>query len=234
LTSFLDVANRECPAAASVLVLWAHGSGLDNVHDAPVKPPDGHPAGPGLGPRRQVDLGRRGLERTRAHRRSPASGADRAQRGARLRRAVRRHATARHDRAGRSARPRRRLAAARRSDRYGCRWGRTEQRAVPDQRIDEAGDRASALGKVDVLALNACWMGALEVEYEMRNIAAFEVACQVYARPWSYGAIISSLVKAPAQSAEQLARGLVAIVHDEIKAGKRGRRAVGDPRPVRR
>jgi len=62
--------------------------------------------------------------------------------------------------------------------------------------------------------------GALEVEYEMRNIAAFEVACQVYARPWSYGAIISSLVKAPAQSAEQLARGLVRSSRRD-QAGKR-------------
>jgi len=47
LTSFLDrVANRECPAEASVLVLWAHGSGLDQRARRAVKPPDAIRPGP--------------------------------------------------------------------------------------------------------------------------------------------------------------------------------------------
>src|SRR5689334_22866499 len=34
LTSFIDTANLRCPARSTALVLWAHSSGLDNVHDS--------------------------------------------------------------------------------------------------------------------------------------------------------------------------------------------------------
>ncbi|HET9627781.1 MAG TPA: clostripain-related cysteine peptidase [Kofleriaceae bacterium] len=202
LTGFLDAANQACPAAASLLVLWAHGVGLDGLHDAPAHAADDHPAGPKLGP-------------------STPSAPGLATGGSRRQAALIAHSAVLGYDVLKAGAPIG-LPPAKRSERYGCRWG-------PDPNSGEfltnvsmkQAIAASARGKVDVLALNACWMGALEVLYELRNIAAFELACQVYARPWSYGAIIAALVAAPTQSAEQLARHLVAIVHDEIKDGKR-------------
>lgn len=190
LTKFLDDANQAAPAAATMLTLWAHGSGLDHVHDAPAR--DGAGLGPGIttsGGRRQAAL--------IAH--SAVLGYAVLRSGAPVE-----------------------LPPARHPEKYGCRWGPDPNSGQFLTNVSmKQAIAASKHGRVDVLALNACWMAALEVEYELRNIAAFEVASQVYAWPWPYGAIIDALVKAPTQSAEQLARHVVAIVHDEIKAGKR-------------
>ena len=191
LTHFLDAANQGAPAAANALVLWAHGAGLDNVHEAPQK------NGEGLGPAVTTNSGRRQAALI-AH--SAVLGYNVLRNGAPVE-----------------------LPPARTSERYGCRWGPDPNSGQFLTNVSmKQAIAASKHGRVDVLALNACWMGALEVEYELRNIAAVEVASQVYAMPWSYGAIVEALVKAPTQSAEHFARGLVALVHDEIEAGTRG------------
>jgi hypothetical protein len=107
-------------------------------------------------------------------------------------------------------------------ERYGCRWG-------PDPNTGEfltnvimkRAIAASRRGSVDLLGLNACWMAALEIEYELRNVAAVEVASQVYARPWPYRAIVESLSRNPAQSADELGRSIVAAVRADIAADQR-------------
>jgi hypothetical protein len=188
LTGFLDEAGKRFPAAATALVLWAHGSGIDHVHDAPAK------RGPGLGGPAPI---------------GPASGLRRTGRGggpALLGCAPwLGKATDAPDAPG-----------------YGCRWG-------PDPNTGhfltnvtmKKAIAASQLGRVDLLGLNACWMAALEVEYELRGVAGVEVASQVYAKPWPYRAIAEALSRTPAPSAEQLARAIVAGVRAEITAGHR-------------
>jgi hypothetical protein len=196
LTSFLNEATRAVPAASTMLVLWAHGSSLDHVQPPE---PDGHPAGPKLGGggRRQAALiahsAALGYEILRGGAPPPLMAAGALE-----------------------------LPAARRSERFGCHWGPdpNTQRYLTNVSMKQA-IAASERGHVDVLGLNACHMGTLEVEYEMRNVAAFQVACQVYARGWPYGAIIAALSKSPAQSAEQLAKAIVSAVHADILLGKR-------------
>ncbi|HEY6175087.1 MAG TPA: clostripain-related cysteine peptidase, partial [Kofleriaceae bacterium] len=105
---------------------------------------------------------------------------------------------------------------------YGCRWG-------PDPNTGhfltnvtmKKAIAASQIGRVDLLGLNACWMAALEVEYELRGVAGVEIASQVYAKPWPYRAIAEALSRTPAPSAEGLARAIVAAVRAEITAGHR-------------
>jgi hypothetical protein len=209
LTDFLNEANRAFPAASSALVLWAHGSGLDHVHNYPAKASAaghggaaGEHASPGLG-------GGLGHGASLGHR-AALGHAGRLGRGA----ALGNGAFLGHG--GRCQPP------PRKPEPYGCRWGPDP---VTHQFLTNVAMKqaiaASGRGHVDVLALNACWMAALEVEYELRNVAAVEVASQVYARPWPYGAIIASLSATPAQSADQLARTIVATVQSEIALGKR-------------
>lgn len=178
LTDFLDDAAVRFPAAATALVLWAHGSGIDHVHDAPDRPGDG--------------LG--GLVPWTPPRSAPGAGV--------------------------CAAPW--LGKARTPSGYGCRWG-------PDPSTGQfltnvtmkKAIAASQQRRVDLLGLNACWMAALEVEFELRGVAGVEVASQVYAKPWSYRAIAEALSRSPAPSAEQLARAIVASVRAEIAAGTR-------------
>ena len=219
LTGFLNEANKAFPASSSMLVLWAHGSGLDHVHDYPAKASTPGPGGevgghgaPGLG----GGLGH--ADSLSDHRAAFA--------------ALRRRAPFGHDgpRSRRAALGEQTLLGRggpvqtppRKPEHYGCRWGPDP---VTHQFLTNVAMKqaiaASARGHVDVLALNACWMAALEVEYELRNVAAVEVASQVYARPWPYGAIVASLSATPAQSADQLARTIVAAVQAEIALGKR-------------
>jgi cysteine peptidase C11 family protein len=173
LTGFLDAARQKLPAASTALVLWAHGSGIDHVHDAPAK------RGGGLG----------GLSRWTPRATGPQVCAP---------------------------------WITRAPPPYGCRWG-------PDPNSGQfltnvtmkKAIAASQLRHVDLLGLNACWMAALEVEYELRGVAGIEVASQVYAKPWPYRAIAEALSRTPAPSAEQLARTIAAAVRAEISLGER-------------
>lgn len=175
LTGFLDAAHQRLPAASTALVLWAHGSGIDHVHEAP--------------DRRDGGLG--GL--------SPWTP--------------------------RVAAPRAAVPWIVRSPApppYGCRWG-------PDpnsgQFLTNVTMKKAIAGsqqrRVDLLGLNACWMAALEVEYELRAVADVVIASQVYAKPWPYRAIAEALSRTPAPSVEPLARAIVASVRGEIAAGSR-------------
>lgn len=170
LTGFLNAAARRFPAGSTALVLRAHGSGLDHVHDYPSK-------GDGLGggmfaaaPWRDPRLDRLGL-------REPIG----------------------------------------RPESYGCRWGPdpTTGRFLTNVTMKKA-IAASSAGRVDVLALNACWMATLEIEHELRSVAAIQVASQVNAKPWPYRAIVAALSQDPARSAEDLAKLIVTSVGDEI------------------
>jgi hypothetical protein len=163
LTGFLNAAARRHPAAATALVLRAHGSGLDHVHDTP-----------------RVADGLSWPGPTRLE-----------------------------------------LDPPRRPESYGCRWGPdpnsgqfltnvTMKRAIA----------ASLRGCVDVLALNACWMATLEIEYELRNVASVEVASQVNAKPWSYGALVQALARRPSQPPDQLARAILASVEADLDRRK--------------
>lgn len=175
LTSFLDAAHHRLPAASTALILWAHGSGIDHVHDVPAK------RGGGLG----------GL--------SPWTP-----------RATRPQVCAPWFTRAPAMPP------------YGCRWGPDpgSGQFLTNVTMKKA-IAASQLRHVDLLGLNACWMAALEVEYELRGVAGIEVASQVYAKPWPYRAIAEALSRTPPPSAEQLARTIVAGVRAEIGLGKR-------------
>src|SRR6185295_7365766 len=194
LTAFLNLAGKRLPAGATALTLWAHGSGLDHIHDYRKKP--GGPGGGGLGG-------------------SPTSeptGLLAADQAARLRTPY-----------GRALSPRGRLTAwLPRHPGYGCRWGPDPNtgRFLTNVTMKKA-IAASLAGHVDLLAINACWMATLEVEYELRHAAPAIVASQVYAKPWPYRAIVEALSRRPAQTAEQLAQTIVTAVGAEIAAGQR-------------
>jgi hypothetical protein len=188
LTDFLRTASENHPASLTALVLRAHGSGLDHVHDYPRSKAGGLGGGPGHG-------AWPGHPMAQGHRLPLGHQALLA--GARLE-----------------------IEPQRRPDSYGCRWGPdpltghfltnvTMKKAI-------AASTPGGYGRVDVLALNACWMATLEIEYELRSVAEIEVASQVNAKPLPYEAIVTSLSRHPAQSAEQLARTIVASVKDEI------------------
>lgn len=191
LTGFLDAAGRRLPASSTALVLRAHGSGLDYVHDYPSKGGGLGGGGP-LGHAGRLDLG--------------AALAPRAALGREVM----------LGRAGLAIEP------LPRPERYGCRWG-------PDPNTGhfltnvtmKKAIAGSVDGRVDVLALNACWMATLEIAYELRGVADVEVASQVNAKPWPYRAIVTSLSRSPARSAGELARTIVASVEDEIAEGRR-------------
>jgi hypothetical protein len=190
LTGFLNLAGKRSPAAATALVLWAHGSGLDHIHDYHKKP--GGPGG-GLGG-------------------AASSGLLADDQAARLRTPY-----------GRALSARGRLAAwLPRHPGYGCRWGPDPNtgRFLTNVTMKKA-IAATLAGQVDVLAINACWMATLEVEYELRHAAAAIVASQVYARPWPYDAIVEAMSRRPVQSAEQLAQTIVTAVSAEIAADQR-------------
>lgn len=84
---------------------------------------------------------------------------------------------------------------------------------------------ASARRRVEILGLNACWMASFEVEYELRSVSDVQIASQVYAKPWPYGAIVATLAATPDLPADQLAKECVACVRAEITAGDRKTRS---------
>jgi Clostripain family len=220
LTSFLNAANRTFPARSSALMLWAHSSGLDHLHDYPKKKKKAHRQ-PGLdsvfgeqdSSEHSSELGG-GVEIEEASVAQPGS----------LYQPVFGQGSLGHDGFGRHSFGHHVLdqRSPGRPERYGCRWG-------PDpnthQFLTNVGMKkailASARQRVEVLGLNACWMASLEVEYELRNVSDVQIASQVSANPWPYGAIIATLAAAPDLPAEQLAQAIVASVRSEIMAGKR-------------
>jgi hypothetical protein len=194
LTGFLNLAARRLPPGATALTLWAHGSGLDHIHDYRKKP--GGPGGGGLGG---------------APTEKP-SGLLAADQATRLRTPY-----------GRALSPRGRLTAwLPRHPGYGCRWGPDPNtgKFLTNVTMKKA-IAASLTGHVDLLAINACWMATLEVEYELRHAAPAIVASQVYAKPWPYRAIVEGLSQQPVQTPEQLAQTIVAAVSAEIAADQR-------------
>jgi Clostripain family len=79
----------------------------------------------------------------------------------------------------------------------------------------------STAKRVDLLALNACWMSVLEVEHELSAVSSVQLASQVYATRWPFGAIIKALSAQPAQSTEDLARTIVTRIQADLDAKKR-------------
>jgi hypothetical protein len=73
---------------------------------------------------------------------------------------------------------------------------------------------ASAIHRVDVLGLNACTMASLDVEYELRGVSGVQVASQLNARPWDYGAIVQTLATSPAPTSRLLAMAIVNSVRE--------------------
>lgn len=194
LTGFLNLAGKRLPPGATALTLWAHGAGLDHIHDYHKKP--GGPGGGGLGGGAPTEC----------------AGLLAADQAARLRTPY-----------ARALSPRGRLTAwLPPRPGYGCRWGPDPNtgRFLTNVTMKKA-IAASLAGQVDVLAINACWMATLEVEYELRHAAAAIVASQVYAKPWPYRAIVEALSLRPVQTAEQLAQTLVTAVGAEIAADQR-------------
>jgi hypothetical protein len=104
---------------------------------------------------------------------------------------------------------------------YGCSWGPDPntggELTVPE--VKQAIS-ASTRHRVEILGLNACGMAFLEVVHELRNVADVQVASQVEARPWPYGAIVQTLVKSPEMTPAQLAIAIVDTVRTEIATGR--------------
>lgn len=74
---------------------------------------------------------------------------------------------------------------------------------------------------VDVLAFNACSMAMLEVAEELRDVAAIQLASQVEATLWPYGALTAALSAAPRLSAEGFAQALVHAVREQLARQER-------------
>lgn len=79
----------------------------------------------------------------------------------------------------------------------------------------------SARKRVDVLALNACWMAMFEIEHELREVCAVAVASQVFAQTWRYGDLVTQLCTRPPASAPELGALLVARAAQQMAAGER-------------
>jgi hypothetical protein len=192
LTRFLNATDHSLPDRSTALVLWAHSTGLDHVHDHARKAAGGHP-GLGGGVDEVVDRApARGYDPARSY--DPAIG---------------------HGWRDQPSRQR----PERYGCRWGP--DPNTHRFLTNIAMKRA-IAASTRHRVDVLGLNACWMASLEVEYELRSICDVQVAAQVDAQPCPYGEIITALAAAPRQSAEQLATAIVASVQSEITKGNRG------------
>lgn len=200
LTRFLDAGNGQFPDRANALVLWAHSTGLDHVHNyarkaasrgaGPESGPGDH-AGHGLGGMAVAsidELGRAGVPPL-VYPFTPGP------------------LTPGPLMPGPRTLP----------PRYGCGWG-------PDPNtkhfLTNIGMKKAILrsrrGRVEILGLNACWMASLEVEYELRRVSDVQIACQVDALPWPYGTIVAAIAEAPEQTTEQLAIAIVDSVRTEI------------------
>jgi hypothetical protein len=203
LTSFLNAANRNFPARSSALVLWAHSSGLDHVHH--YRKNKALSPGPDrvFGSRHQLGLGGgAGLE--------TASGSEPANSDLPM---------FSHGRIGRGDLGRR---SRDRGEHYGGCWGPdpNSHKLLTNVGMKKA-IAASAQRRVEILGLNACWMASLEIVYELRHVSDVQIASQVYANPWPYGAIIATLAADPDLPAERLAGAIVDSVRSEIAADKR-------------
>jgi hypothetical protein len=210
LTRFLDAGNGQFPDRANALVLWAHSTGLDHVHNyarkaasrgaGPESGPGDH-AGHGLGGMavESIDeLGRAGVPPL-VYPLTPGPFTP----GPLM--------------------PGPRMPGPRTlPPRYGCGWG-------PDPNtkhfLTNIGMKKAILrsrrGRVEILGLNACWMASLEVEYELRRVSDVQIACQVDALPWPYGTIVAAIAEAPEQTTEQLAIAIVDSVRTEIRTHHR-------------
>jgi hypothetical protein len=193
LTSFLDAAHDTSEASSTALVLWGHGTGMDDIHEylkaggpityerwaeARSEPLD-------LGDRR-TPLALAGVSGPLP--RWPSGFLEPHEFFARL------------------------------ADRVGSdpRTGEFLTNITLRQSI-----ATSKRKRVELLGFDACWMATLEVAYELRSVADVHVGCQVFAEAWPYGAIVTALSAAPSQSAEQLARTIVASINSEITDGRR-------------
>ncbi|HEY0989084.1 MAG TPA: clostripain-related cysteine peptidase [Kofleriaceae bacterium] len=205
LTRFLDAGNGQFPDRANALVLWAHSTGLDHVHNyarkaasrgaGPESGPGDH-AGHGLGGMavESIDeLGRAGIPPLVYPLMPGPLMPGPLMPGPLM--------------PGPRTLP----------PRYGCGWG-------PDPNtkhfLTNIGMKKAILrsrrGRVEILGLNACWMASLEVEYELRRVSDVQIACQVDALPWPYGTIVAAIAEAPEQTTEQLAIAIVDSVRTEI------------------
>lgn len=102
--------------------------------------------------------------------------------------------------------------------RLGPDWGTQQFLSNDDVRSAIA---ASARGKVELLAFNACAMGMIEVAYELREVTDVLVFSQLFARTWPYGAIAAELSRGPGLSASDLGRLIVSCVQAELTSGAR-------------
>jgi hypothetical protein len=111
--------------------------------------------------------------------------------------------------------PGRPAVPASKSKQTGCLWGPdpSSQRYMTSIGIRQA-IAASAIHRVDVLGLNACTMASLDVEYELRGVSGVQVASQLNARPWDYGAIVQTLATSPAPTSRLLAMAIVNSVRE--------------------
>jgi hypothetical protein len=192
LTSFLDAAHGTYSTAPSALVMWAHGSGMDAVRDPPATAA-ARPPGPAraFGERSRLAASEAGLGEVFSS--EPENAGP----------------IVVHEQLEDTS--------PRRPERFGCRWG-------PDPNthhyLTNVGMKkaiaTSRRHRVEVLGLNACSMASLEVAYELRSVSDVQVASQVEAEPWPYGAIITALAATPKLSAEQLAMAIVASVRAGI------------------
>ncbi len=192
LTEFLDDVDRALPATSTALVLWAHGGALDQVHHLPEGPGGGLSA-PGRRERALI-----------AH--SATLNYNVLRVGGDLSKLP-----SIFD-----------LPPALGPERYGCQWGPDPNTGGFLSNVSmKQAIAASRRKKLQVIALNACWMGAIEVLYELRSVAEVLLACQVYATAWPYGEIVARISRTPQHTAEQLARQVVDVVHDCIRDKRR-------------
>lgn len=209
LTGLLDAADTAFPGASTALVLWAHASGLDHVHEYPdVGAGDAADSG-GLGgppapaasagePRVAHDLGGLGVLAGLGSGGWPVPAP------------------------GPRPGPEPLIREPERPEPCGCRWG-------PDPNTGhfltnvtmKKAIAASRRGHVAVLGLNACWMATLEIEYELRRVAGIEIASQVYAKAWPYRKIAEAMSQRSLLSADDLARRIVSSIKAEIQDGER-------------
>jgi hypothetical protein len=193
LTRFLDAGNGQFPNRANALVLWAHSTGLDHVHNYARKAAS-RGAGPESGPGDHAGHGLGGM-------------------------AVEPIGEPRGDIVPLMSPI---AAPLTLPERYGCGWGPdpNTKHFLTNIGMKKAIAR-SRRGRVEILGLNACWMASLEVEYELRRVSDVQIACQVDALPWPYGTIVAAIAEAPEQTTEQLAIAIVDSVRTEIRTHHR-------------
>ena len=203
LTSLLNAAHRGAPAESTALILFAHGRGLDDVHQLRAPARRAAPVTPRAVATRAAitdvfDSTPANLNRATAPPGAPVDA----------------DATlAQFGREERGVGPRGARA------KWARHWARDPRRPGHLRNVDlRRAIETSVLRRVQVLGLNACWMASIEVAYELREVAEIQLASQVYATAWPYASIVHALVHAPPPSAEDFARVVVAAVRAELAA----------------